>query len=164
MCGFLLQVTGQVDDWQSRKGTFLLQNNTRTVSRRTTSNSRTATAFVKIKKRGGSWKPWCRCHSLYTETLRWRQSCSVESPRYTASLQTFHHTLLLLGFFFFMFLGEDVLLMKSYPYGPQDSSSCILDDISWVCICHGWQWQSWCFYLPLWAEMTAASTWGAERV
>lgn len=52
MCGFLLQVTGQVDDWQSRKGTFLWQNNTRTVSRRTTSDSRTATACVKIQKEG----------------------------------------------------------------------------------------------------------------
>lgn len=54
--------------------------------------------------------------------------------------------------------------LKSYPYGPLDSSFCIPDDISWVCICHGWQWRSWCFYLPLWAEKTAASTLGAKSI
>lgn len=39
---------------------------------------------------------------------------------------------------------------STHPCGPPGSSSCTPDGTSWACICHGWRWQSWCFYPPWW--------------
>lgn len=40
----------------------------------------------------------------------------------------------------------------THPCGPPGSSSCTPDGTSWACICHGWRWQSWCFYPPWWGQ------------
>lgn len=48
-----------------------------------------------------------------------------------------------------------VVVFGTHPCGSLGSSSYTPGDISWVCICPGWQWRSWCFSLPWW--------WGGRR-
>ena len=84
VCGFLLQVAGQVDDRQRSERTFL---QTKTERDKSAGSSDYNEGSI-TGERPQVFSPWCRCRSLYTETLRSRRSYSVESPRYTVYLHT----------------------------------------------------------------------------
>lgn len=157
VCGFLLQVAGQVDDRQRSKRAFLQRQSNR-ITKTTT------------KKPNRLWwfAPCCRCYYLdadataYTQRLWDPHDLTLWSHLDTqlTCKHTHKHTLMLCVE---VCLDVNNNRTCTHPYGRPGSSSCTPDGISWVCICHGWRWRSWCFYPPWWrAGMMGASTSGAE--